>query len=201
MFNFWHSGTLALSPERQSARMSEIKHGELGLYGAERSKCNHMTTLGFKGLTELTLRHPQWLRYYTTSITTTTTTGKLWILTWRVAGLRKDVKHDATRDVTITTFRGVRTSQWHDVKRHALTQWRHGGTDQQQCRHHDVIHRWRHARHFAIKAAVRQSLPVLAYNYYVSKTFQHRPVNDDKLCNTIRQDMQYLTYAQKSTSN
>ena len=24
-FNFWHSGTLALSPERQSARMSEIK--------------------------------------------------------------------------------------------------------------------------------------------------------------------------------
>ena len=25
-FNFWHSGTLALSPERQSARMSEIKN-------------------------------------------------------------------------------------------------------------------------------------------------------------------------------
>ena len=25
IFNFWHSGTLALSPERQSARMSEIK--------------------------------------------------------------------------------------------------------------------------------------------------------------------------------
>ena len=26
IFNFWHSGTLALSPERQSAWMSEIKN-------------------------------------------------------------------------------------------------------------------------------------------------------------------------------
>ena len=26
ILNFWHSGTLALSPERQSARMSEIKN-------------------------------------------------------------------------------------------------------------------------------------------------------------------------------
>ena len=26
IFNFWHSGTLALSHERQSARMSEIKN-------------------------------------------------------------------------------------------------------------------------------------------------------------------------------
>jgi len=43
-------GTLALSPERQSARMSETKNGRLGLYGAEHSKCNHMMTLGFKGL-------------------------------------------------------------------------------------------------------------------------------------------------------
>ena len=33
--NFWHSGTLALSPERQSARTSEIKNGRLGLYDAE----------------------------------------------------------------------------------------------------------------------------------------------------------------------
>jgi len=31
--------------------MSEIKNGRLGLYGAEHSKCNHMMTLGFKGLT------------------------------------------------------------------------------------------------------------------------------------------------------
>jgi len=30
--------------------MSDIKNGGLGLYGAEHSKCNHMTTLGFKGL-------------------------------------------------------------------------------------------------------------------------------------------------------
>ena len=49
-FNFWHSGTLALSPERQSARMSEIKNGRLSLYGAEHSKCDRVMTLGFKGL-------------------------------------------------------------------------------------------------------------------------------------------------------
>ena len=30
--------------------MSEIKSGMLGLYGAEHSKFNHMTKLGFKGL-------------------------------------------------------------------------------------------------------------------------------------------------------
>ena len=36
--------------ERQSARMSEIKNGRLGLNGSEYSKCNHMMTLGFKGL-------------------------------------------------------------------------------------------------------------------------------------------------------
>ena len=32
IFNFWHLGTLALSPEHQSAQMSEIKNGRLGLY-------------------------------------------------------------------------------------------------------------------------------------------------------------------------
>ena len=32
-FNFWHSDTLALKAERQSARMSEIENGRLGLYG------------------------------------------------------------------------------------------------------------------------------------------------------------------------
>ena len=35
IFNFWHSGTLALSPERQSARMSEIKKCRLDLDGTE----------------------------------------------------------------------------------------------------------------------------------------------------------------------
>ena len=44
---------LALSPERQSARMSEIKDDRFGVYGAERSKCNHLVTLGFKGLKSL----------------------------------------------------------------------------------------------------------------------------------------------------
>ena len=32
-FNLWHSGALALSPERQSARMSQIKNGGLDQYG------------------------------------------------------------------------------------------------------------------------------------------------------------------------
>ena len=45
------------SPERQSGRMSEIKNGRLGLYGAEHSKCNQMMTLGFKGLI---LYRPRW---------------------------------------------------------------------------------------------------------------------------------------------
>ena len=34
--SFWHSGTLALSRERQSARMSKIKKGGLDQHGAER---------------------------------------------------------------------------------------------------------------------------------------------------------------------
>ena len=33
VFNFRQSGTLALSPGRQSARLSEIKNGRFGLYG------------------------------------------------------------------------------------------------------------------------------------------------------------------------
>ena len=37
IFNFWHSGTLALSPERQSARMSKIKNGGLDQYGEVKS--------------------------------------------------------------------------------------------------------------------------------------------------------------------
>ena len=42
VFNFWHSGTLALSPERQSARMSKNKKGGLDQYGPE-----HVTVLPF----------------------------------------------------------------------------------------------------------------------------------------------------------
>ena len=38
--------------------MSEIKNGRLGLYGAEHSKCNHMMTLGFKGLSTQCLVAP-----------------------------------------------------------------------------------------------------------------------------------------------
>jgi len=32
IFNFWHSDSLVLSPERQSARMPEIKNGGLSLH-------------------------------------------------------------------------------------------------------------------------------------------------------------------------
>ena len=38
-----------------SAQMSEIKNGRLGLYGTGHSKCNHMMTLGFKGLAAYTM--------------------------------------------------------------------------------------------------------------------------------------------------
>ena len=33
LVNFWHSGALALSPERQTAQMSKIKNGGLDQYG------------------------------------------------------------------------------------------------------------------------------------------------------------------------
>ena len=48
IFNFWLLGTLAISPERQSARMSEIKN--VGYTWM--AKCNQLTSLPFKGLTE-----------------------------------------------------------------------------------------------------------------------------------------------------
>jgi len=34
--------------------MSEIVNGRLDLYGIEHSKCNHLMTLDFKGLTQIT---------------------------------------------------------------------------------------------------------------------------------------------------
>ena len=53
--NFWHSVTLALSPECQSDGMSEIKNDTLGLYGAKHWKCSHVLTLSYKGLSTYTL--------------------------------------------------------------------------------------------------------------------------------------------------
>ena len=50
IFNFWHSGTLALSPERQSARMSEIKNVRLTWMALNTFKRNCLTPLHFKGL-------------------------------------------------------------------------------------------------------------------------------------------------------
>ena len=47
LVNFWHLDTLALSPECQSAQMSEIKNRRLELGATEHLKCNHMMTLGF----------------------------------------------------------------------------------------------------------------------------------------------------------
>jgi len=34
--------------------MSEIENGRLGLYDTEHLKCNHLMTLGFKGLINIT---------------------------------------------------------------------------------------------------------------------------------------------------
>ena len=50
MFNFWHSGALALRTERQSARMSKIKHGGLDQYGAEPLEQQQLGTAGVKGV-------------------------------------------------------------------------------------------------------------------------------------------------------
>ena len=50
IFNFWHSGALALSPERQSARMSKIKNGGLDQYGAGSFKQQQFGTAGVEGV-------------------------------------------------------------------------------------------------------------------------------------------------------
>ena len=50
IFNFWHSGTLALSPECQSARMSENKNGGLDQYGAEPFEQQQFGTAGIEGV-------------------------------------------------------------------------------------------------------------------------------------------------------
>ena len=48
IFNFWHSGSLALRAERQSVQMSEIK-----MVGQNwMAKCNQLTPLTFKGLSK-----------------------------------------------------------------------------------------------------------------------------------------------------
>ena len=50
LVNFWHSDTLALSHERQSAPLPETENGRLDLRGTEHSKCNRLMTLGFKSV-------------------------------------------------------------------------------------------------------------------------------------------------------
>ena len=52
MSSCWHSGALALSPERQSARMSKIKNGGLDLYGTEPFKQQQFGTAGVKRVKE-----------------------------------------------------------------------------------------------------------------------------------------------------
>jgi len=37
--------------------MSEIENGRLGLHGTEHAKCNHLITLGFKGLRLCSAQH------------------------------------------------------------------------------------------------------------------------------------------------
>ena len=50
IFNFWHLGTLALTPERQSARMSEIRNVGQNWMALNTFKCYYLTPLHFKGL-------------------------------------------------------------------------------------------------------------------------------------------------------
>ena len=50
-FNFWHSGSLALSLERQRARVSKIKKWWVRpVWPWTLLRCNHLAPLGFKGL-------------------------------------------------------------------------------------------------------------------------------------------------------
>jgi len=57
IFNLWHSGSLALSPERQSARMSEIKNVGWTWMALNTfiNLSNHLMPLHFKGLKAWTL--------------------------------------------------------------------------------------------------------------------------------------------------
>ena len=52
IFNFWHSGTLALRNERQSARMSKIKNGGLDQYGTEPLEQQQLGTDGVEWVKE-----------------------------------------------------------------------------------------------------------------------------------------------------
>jgi len=62
--NFWHSGTLKLRAEGQSARMSKITNGGLSRSGSECfiASCTHMATVGVKWLTA---RHSLFLQGFT----------------------------------------------------------------------------------------------------------------------------------------
>ena len=53
IFNFWHSGALALRIGRQSARMSKIKNGGLDQYGVEPFEQQQFGAAGVKGLKRL----------------------------------------------------------------------------------------------------------------------------------------------------
>ena len=50
IFNFWHSDALALSTERQSARMSKIKNGGLDQYGTKPFEQQQFGTAGVEGV-------------------------------------------------------------------------------------------------------------------------------------------------------
>ena len=50
IFNFWHSGALALRTERQSARMSKIKNGGLDQHGAKSFEQQQFGTAGIEGV-------------------------------------------------------------------------------------------------------------------------------------------------------
>ena len=50
IFNFWHSGALALRTKRQSARMSKIENGGLDQYGTGPFELPQFGTAGVEGV-------------------------------------------------------------------------------------------------------------------------------------------------------
>ena len=55
IFNFWHSGALALRTERQSTGMPKINNGGLDQYSAEPFEQQQFGTAGVEGVNEYSL--------------------------------------------------------------------------------------------------------------------------------------------------
>ena len=61
IFNFWHSGTLALSPERQSDRMWKIRNCRLDQYGPERFRVQPFDITVLERVNHTYTQYPNWI--------------------------------------------------------------------------------------------------------------------------------------------